>query len=427
MAWPRLSKRNRPPVCLIITLRVASLCACQRSPDPSNRSVAAPASHAKAAAQPAATVKREGAASITAYLDDRYKVELPVSTSARLVDGLANDATKTWPPTLLIGRMALYVGSRRILDLSCSIDGRPCPTPGARRPVGHQQITIGLDDLEPPARGQHIATATVAALHQTGKAWSGRQVLVLCDRRIAWLTIYQVMETLRGAGAQPALAAISDDGKVVWLAKSAVSDDNKAYQGRPGAQAKDEVIPDDLQAVNVLLGRADTSLQLVGAEKGVQTHVLTGRRGKALTNWSRRILASQPGVRGISLLIDEQVAFDEVVSTVDAVRDDDGGDTRGGVRSGGGLRLFAMIDLRWAGEDAVREQAGAEKQETPSLNQSAEDLVERVVSPVGAVEPPPVDIPAVGQPVHMELNHLILGLQPQVPIAPPTGTVPVQP
>jgi biopolymer transport protein ExbD len=386
-----------------------------------------PPSHAKTAAQPAATVKREEAASITTYLEDRYNVELPTSTSVRLVDGLANDAPKTWPAALLIGRTALYVGSRRVLDLSCSVDGRPCPAPGARRPVGQQQITIGFDDLEPPARGQHIATATVAALHQTGKAWSGRQVLVLCDRRIAWLTIYQVMETLRGAGAQPELAAISDAGEVVWLAKSAVLDDNKAYQGRPGGHAKDEVIPDDLQAVNVLLGRAGTSLQLVGAEKGVQTHALTGRRGKALTNWSRRILASQPGVRGISLLIDEQVAFDEVVSAVDAVRDDHGGQTRGGVRSDEGLRLFAMIDLRWAGEGAVREQAGAVEQEKPPLKPAAEDLVERAVPPVVAVEPLRVDTPAVGQPVHMELNHLILGLQPHAPIAPPTGGGPVQP
>ena len=433
MVSPVSRKRKRPPVCLLVGLFLVSLSACQRSPESAGPKVASDeASRPEPVAPPAAVESANGSdkegriTSMTAYLDGRYKVELPTSTSTRLVSGLADDASRIWPPTVLIGRKALYVGSRRVLDLNCSIDGRPCPPGAAMRMAGHAQITIGFDDLAPPARGQHIATARVAALRQTARAWSGRKVLVLADRRIPWLTIYQVMETLRVAGAEPALAAISGQDKVVWLAPSALSGDRKAYEGRSGALAQDKAIPDDLQAVNVLLGRATTSLQLVGAEKGVQSHVLTGRSDKALVGWSRRILASHPGVRGISLLIDEKVAFDEVVSAVDSVRDDRGGDVRRNDPCEDCRRLFAMIDLRWLGEDKEPERPLEVAPEQPAARPSVDNLVERAVPPVGATGPLPVGRRAMGgQPVHMELNHIIQGLQPQMPIAPPTGAPPV--
>lgn len=344
-------------LCLLIAGLVSAV-ACGRAlppvPAAAPSAVQAPAPVVAAAAAPSESVladrpvvqPRRGAA---AALERDYALEAPRSTSS---------ARRVWPlkaghdgPSLVtIGRAHLQAGGQTLLAVRCDIDGRPCQPAELRGPLGRQVFSFDPEDLAPPARGLGIGHATIAPLLKVARKWRGRVVLVLVDRRVAWLTVQQVLRTLRQAGADSRLGAVDVAGRVVELAQGRPLTDQPAWQPpAPGpAQAEPAAQVPDLRAIEVQLDGRGAWLQLKGALGLTRRVRLKAPHHRDLAQHARHLLTRHPGVRGVSVVIDDEVQFETVVASVDALRDHCAGVGKGICKAP--RRLFASIELSWSGD-----------------------------------------------------------------------------
>ncbi len=347
-----------------------TICACGRS-KPKRSEAPAPAVEAPVSAAEAPALAVEAPASATrasaatrpklgaaARLDRIFGVDSPTSLSTSRPSWPPARRAGALSPVVYLGRSHLTAGDRRLLAMGCLHDGRPCDAAQARGPVDRTSLTIDTDDLDPPARGLTAGHGTINALAVLAGRWRDKEVLLLADRRVAWLAVHQVMHTLAAVGAQVRPCAVDAAGAVVELNLDRPIEGQRAWADRPpkpSAKAA-PALPADLRTVEVQVGESASWMVLQGATGKPEKIRVNGSAADELSAHVKRVLSAHPGLPGVSVVVDDGAPWQSVVQLVDALRDDCAS-RPAEVPCKGPVRLFARIELSWTGDWMVAEQS----------------------------------------------------------------------
>lgn len=227
---------------------------------------------------------------------------------------------RTWlVPAVLVGRTHLFAAGKPIAAVACKADPQTlCDAAGLRGPTGKQAL-----DLDPTA----LAALTTAA---QANGWSGKEVLVLMDRRVAWSAIEAVQTTLRAAGAQPVLTAATYAGQLARIlppAGTVATPEPANSPGTPPSQVGGEstnqpdAVPDDVQGVTVGVTAHGITLLLTRKQGEPVQPELLGNVLESLAAWAERLHTAAPSVSEVTISIEPAAPVEEVVRAIDALRD----------------------------------------------------------------------------------------------------------